>query len=133
MDGQAGNWLLVDPDAPKTDISTIRVSFSGKSSEIEQEFERAILIVNMLQNSSENGYWRFALNGVATAPQYSDVDHDVGVEIVNQGATLIAHVQVIGDSQEMILFGYVASFTDAASGQVTIYESQDPGVYPGRP
>ncbi len=134
IDGQAANWLLVDSDEQKPkDISTILVSFSVESSEIEQEFERAILIVNLQQNPNENGIWRFALNGVASAPQYSDVNHDIGVEIINQGLTLVAHVQVIGDTQELILFGYVASFTDAQSGQVTIYESKDPGIQPGRP
>jgi hypothetical protein len=134
VNGKAANWLLTDPNEKKPkDITSIRVSFSVKSSDIEQEFERAILIVNMQQNTHENGYWRFALNGIATAPQHGDVDNDIEIEIVNQGATLIAHVQVIGDTQEIILFGYVASFTDTVSGQVTIYESQDPDIIPGRP
>ena len=132
--GQAANWLLVDPTAPTpVDISLIKVSFSTQSTATEQDFERAVLIVNLLQNPAENGHWRFVMNGVSADPQYSDVDHDVAVVIADQGHTLITQVQVIGDTQETIQFGFVASFTDAVSGVVTIYESKDPGITPGRP
>ncbi len=131
--GQAANWLLVDPAKPKKDIDSLRVSFSVKSSSLEQEFERAILEINMQQNPRDKGVWRFMGTGVAVNPKYSDVHHDVAVEIVDQGLTLIAQVQVIGDTQEEIKFAYVASFTNTASGEVTIYESQDPGIQPTRP
>ena len=133
VDGQVQNWLMADPAKPTTDIDSIRVSFSVQSSELEQEFERAIIEINMLQNPNNNGVWRFMGTGVAVSPEYSDVHHDVAVEIINQGLTLIAQVQVIGDYQEEIKFGYVAAFTDANSGEITIYESQDPDLKPGRP
>lgn len=134
VSGKAADWLLTDPAAPTpSDISFISVNFSEQSTSVEQDFERAILIVSLQQNSLNNGHWRFVMNGVAAAPQYSDVDHDVTVAITDQGQTLITEVQVIGDSQEQIQFGFVASFTDAISGAVSIYESKDPGVYPRRP
>jgi hypothetical protein len=131
VDGQAQNWLMADPAKPTTDIDSIRVSFSVQSSELEQEFERAIIEINMLQNPNNNGVCRFMGTGVG--PEYSDVHHDVEVEISNQGLTLTAQIQVIGDYQEEIKFGYVAAFTEANSGEITIYESQDPGINPGRP
>ncbi|MES2825970.1 MAG: DP-EP family protein [Pseudomonadota bacterium] len=133
IDGQAVNWLLVDPAKPKKDIDSLVVSFSIKSSTFEQEFERAILEIKMQQNPNDKGVWRFMGTGVAVNPKYSDVNHDVAVEIVDQGLTLIAQIQVIGDTHEEIKFSYVASFTDKNSGAVSIYESQDPEIQPRRP
>lgn len=132
-DGKAGDWPWVDAAAPTTLISNVRVRFSVNSSAVEQDFERAILIINLQQGSSGNGYWRFAADGVAINPKYKDVYHNVDFEVVNEGETLIAHVQVIGDTQGDIRFGFVASFTDSVSGEVSTYESQDPGIGPGRP
>ena len=133
VDGKAGDWLWADPAAPTTQISSVRVKFSVDSSATEQDFERAILIINIQQDSKANGYWRFALNGVAINPEYSDIYHNVEFDVSDDGATLIAHVQVIGDTLETIKFSFVASFTDAVSGVVTTYESQDPDIIPGRP
>ena len=131
--GKVANWLLVDPAKPNKDIDSMRISFSVNSSELEQEFERAILEVNIQQNPSDNGVWRFMGTGIAVNPKYSDVHHDVAVEVVNQGLTLLVQVQVIGMTSETIEFSYLAAFTDALTRQVTIYESQDPDIKPGRP
>ena len=133
VDGKAGNWLWVELGASAEHIAKVRVKFSINSSAVEQDFERAILIVNLKQNSSESGYWRFALNGVAINPKFKDIYHNVEFETVNDGETLIAYVQVIGETQETIQFSFVASYTDATSGAVSIYESADPGIIPGRP
>lgn len=132
--GKAANWLVVDPTAKKTkDIDDIRVSFSTKSSTTEQYFERAVLIIKMQQNAAESGTWRFVSDGVVVNSKTPDTDHDLAVEVIDQGLTLIAYVHVIGDKHEEVRFSYIASFTDTESGQVSVYQSQDPGVIPGRP
>jgi hypothetical protein len=133
LDGKAANWILVDPAQPTKDIDSMRFSFNSDSSDLEQEFERAIVEINIVQNPDETGIWRFASHGVTVNPAFSDVNHDVVVEISNQGFTLIAQVQLIGDVPEDIRFGYLASFTDSMSGEVTTYESSDPDIKVGRP
>ena len=132
VSGKISDWLWADVSAPTAQVAAVRVKFNVNSSAMEQDFERAILVINLQQNSNSNGYWRFALNGVAINPEYKDVYHNVDFEVVDD-STLIAHVQVIGDTLETIKFSFVASFTDAASGVVTTYESQDPDIIPGRP
>ncbi|HWV16169.1 MAG TPA: DP-EP family protein [Cellvibrio sp.] len=131
--GKAGDWLWVDSATPGTALAKVNVKFNVKSSALEQEFERAVLVINLQQNPEESGYWRFAMNGVAINPKFKDVYHNVDFEVVDDGETLIAYVQVIGMTQEDIQFGFVASYTDAVSGAVAIYESADPGIQPGRP
>jgi hypothetical protein len=133
--GQAGNWLLYDPNDPgKQDISNVIVSFSGQSTPTQREFERAVFVINIVQNPNESqGQWRFALGGVAPDNPNIDPNQDVSVEITNGGYTLISYVHVYEDSIENITFGYVASFTNLTSGAVDIYESSDPGIIPKRP
>ena len=133
VDGKATNWLLIDPEQPLRDIDSIGFSFNQESSALEQQFERAIVEINITQNPGNNGIWRFASDGVTVNPDFSDVDHDVVIEITNQGFTLIAQIQLIGDLPEEIRFGYLAAFTDAVSGAVSVYESQDPDIRVGRP
>jgi hypothetical protein len=133
VDGKAANWLLVDPTKPTKDIDSMRFSFSVDSTSLEQQFERAIVQITIKQNANNNGVWRFASDGVAVNPIFNDVNHDITVEIIDSGFTLLAQVQMIGDVSEEIKFGYLASFTDAVSGAVSVYESQDPGIYTGRP
>ena len=131
--GQAANWLLVDPADPTTDIDNIHFSFSKTSTPLEREFERAIVQIEIQQNSKENGIWRFASDGVAVNPIFSHVNHDVVVEITDAGFTLLAQVQSIENTPENIRFGYLASFTEKESGLVTVYESSDPDIKVGRP
>lgn len=133
VDGKISDWLWADVGAPTTQIAAVRVKFNINSSAMEQDFERAILVINLQQNSNNNGYWRFVQNGVAINPEYKDIYHNVDFEVIDDGATLIAHVQVIGETLETIKFSFLASFTDAVSGVVTTYESQDPDIIPGRP
>ena len=135
VSGQAANWNLFVPNDPgQQDIDSVIVEFSGDSTALEREFERAVIVVNIVQNPNETqGSWRFALNGVAPDSPNTDPNQDVSVEITNGGFTLIAYVHVYEDSSELIQFGYVASFTDLTSGVVSIYESSDPGIIPKRP
>lgn len=133
VDGKISDWLWAEVSAPTTQVAAVRVKFNINSSEVEQDFERAILVINLQQNSKNNGYWRFALDGVAINPEFKDIYHNVDFEVVDDGATLIAHVQVIGETQETIKFSFLAAFADAVSGMVTTYESQDPDIIPGRP
>lgn len=133
--GKAANWLVVDPAAkkPTKDIDQLYVSFNPKSSVTEQYFERAVLIVKMQQNKAEQGTWRFVSDGVVVNSKTSDTNHDFAVEVLDQGATLIVYVHNLAGAKEEVRFGYIASFTDATSGQVSVYESQDPGVVTKRP
>lgn len=133
VDGKAGDWLWADPSAPTTLISTVNVKFNVESTAVEQDFERAVLIINMQQNSKENGYWRFALDGLAINPEYKDIYHNAEFEIVENGETLVAYIQVVGNTRENIKFSFVASYADSASGVVGVYQSADPDIGIGRP
>jgi len=131
--GKAANWLLVDPDYPTTDIDRMHFSFSTSSTPLEREFERAIVKIEIQQNPNESGVWRFASDGVVVNPVFSQVNHDVVIEITDAGFTLLAQVQSIDSVPENIRFGYLASFTATESGIVTVYESSDPDIKVGRP
>jgi hypothetical protein len=135
VSGQSANWNLFDPNDPsQQDISNVIVVFSGQSTSVQREFERAVFVINIAQNPKETqGRWRFALNGVAPDSPNSDPNQDISVEITNGGYTLVSYVHVYEDSIENIEFGYVASFTDLVSGAVAIYESSDPSILPRRP
>lgn len=127
-----GDWLFTEHGSSQ-DIETLTVGFELNPSVLERELERAVLIITMVQNESAQGTWRFALGGVATDHGDEDPNNDVVVEIIDNGFTLVAYVQVLENSAEYIPFGFVASFTDNDTGVVSIYESQDPGVIPIRP
>lgn len=131
--GQAIDWTLVD-DSTGEEVSSIQVSFNVESSEVQREYERAVLVVNLAEGiDNENGYWRFVLNGVEPSQRTGDVEHDILTGISNQGRTLTAVIHSLELGHEEINYGYVASFTDAVSGVVSIYESKDPGIGIGRP
>lgn len=131
-DAGRGDWLFTQMGSNK-DIENLRVEFQLNPSPLERALERAVLVVRMAQDPKAKGTWRFALGGVATDHGDADPDNDVTVEIIDNGFTLIAYVQVLENSEEYIPFGFVASFTDEATGAVSIYESQDPGIQPVRP
>ncbi|MEN0036001.1 MAG: DP-EP family protein [Cellvibrio sp.] len=127
-----GDWLFAEEGSTQ-DIETLTVRFELNPSALERQLERAVLIVSMVQNAELNGTWRFALGGVATDQADEDPNNDVVVEIIDNGFTLVAYVQVLENSAEYIPFGFVASFTSSDTGVVSIYESQDPGVVTKRP
>lgn len=133
VEGKAGDWVLVESNIRNCQpITSVTVGFLENPSEMERELERAVLIVSLNQ-ATPNGIWRFALGGVATDQADSDPNNDIVVELIDNGLTMIVYVHVLENSVEHINFGYVASFTDAVSGVVSIYESQDPGIIPIRP
>lgn len=127
-----GDWIFTE-DGSTQDIETLTVGFAENPLPLERELERAVLVITMVQNPSSHGIWRFALGGVATDHGDEDPNNDVVVDIIDNGFTLIAYVQVLENSAEYIPFGFVASFTDNETGVVSIYESQDPGIIPTRP
>lgn len=127
-----GDWVFTEVGSTQ-DIQNLTVRFELNPSALERQLERAVLIVSMNQDAAVNGTWRFALGGVATDQADEDPNNDVVVEIIDNGFTLVAYVQVLENSAEYIPFGFVASFTDNDTGVVSIYESQDPGIYPKRP
>jgi len=131
-------WPLIDPcrsssPAPHY-ISNVVIEFSKNSSEAERLHERAVLIVNIKQLLGDTGVWRFVQNGVQVNHVQAD-DSDVGVEISDDGKTLVAYIHVYEGSAtpaQSINFGFVAAYTDE-SGEVKTYESSDPTVSPVRP
>lgn len=127
-----GDWLFTE-DGSTQDIETLTVGFELNPSVLERELERAVLVITMVQDQASQGTWRFALGGVATDHGDEDPNNDVVVEVIDNGFTLVAYVQVLENSAEYIPFGFVASFTDNDTGVVSIYESQDPGIQPIRP
>lgn len=131
--GKATDWQVVKADGSTKDLDSIKVSFSPDSTQTERYFERAVLIVKMLQNPEDDGVWRFSSDGVVVNSATPDSNHDIAVEVVDQGMTLIAYIHDIDSATEEVRYSYLASFTDKKSGQVTVYQSQDPGVGVGRP
>lgn len=127
-----GDWVFTEVGSTQ-DIQNLTVGFELNPSALERQLERAVLIVSMDQSTAVNGTWRFALGGVATDHADEDPSNDVVVEIIDNGFTLVAYVQVLENSAEQIPFGFVASFTANDTGVVSIYESQDPGIKPIRP
>lgn len=128
----AGDWIFSEPGS-KSDISSLTVRFHLNPSALERNFERAILVVSMKQNPATKGTWRFALGGVATTTGDCDPNNDASVEIIDNGFTLLTYVQVLENTDEMVPFQFVASFTDEVTGAVSIYESKDPSVVIRRP
>jgi hypothetical protein len=127
-----GDWIFTE-DGSTTDIATLTVGFPLNPSALEREFERAILVISIQQNPQTTGTWRFALGGVATDNPDEDPNNDIALDIIDNGYTMLVYVQVLENSYEQIPFGFVASFTDAVTGAVSIYESKDPGIIPIRP
>ena len=129
-------WILVPQDSSTPIQGDIGVGFHENSNKLERSFERAILVITMSQEacSCNDGTWRFALGGIATDLANSDPDDDIYVEIIDNGLTMLVFVHVLQEvSEEDIGFRFVASFADATSGVVNIYESKDPGFIPKRP
>ena len=131
-DSGRGDWLFTEKGSAK-DIQNLTVAFELNPSALERQLERAVLVVSMNQNPAAHGTWRFALGGVATDHADEDPSNDAIVDIIDNGYTLVAYVQVLENSAEQIPFGFVASFTDNDTGTVSIYESQDPTIQPRRP
>ncbi len=127
-----GDWLFTEEGSTQ-DIETLTVGFETNPSPLERELERGVLVIKMVQSEESKGTWRFALGGVATDHGDEDPNNDVVVDVIDNGFTLVAYVQVLENSAEYIPFGFVASFTDNDTGVVSIYESQDPGIIPVRP
>lgn len=131
--GQRQTWKLINPCVENPDpITSVTIVFSSESTQEQRFHERAVLVIKLQQNPEEDGVWRFALNGVQVKQVQGD-DSDIGVEISDDGSTLTAYVHVYESGGPEIQFGYVASFTNNYSGEITTYESGDPDFTPTRP
>lgn len=127
-----GDWLFTEKKCD-ANISQLNVSFVPNESALERELERAVLVIKIQENPKDNGTWRFALTGVATDSADEDPNNDITLDIIDNGFTMLVYLQALGVSEERIPFGFVASFTNAVTHQVKIYESQDPIIIPVRP
>jgi len=129
--GAPGDWLFTE-EGCDADISQLKVNFEPNESALERELERAVLIIKIQENPKADGKWRFALTGVATDSADEDPNNDITFDIIDNGFTMLVYLQVLGTSEEQISFGFVASFTNAKTHRVKIYESQDPVIIPVR-
>lgn len=127
-----GDWQFTEQGS-SLDLESITVVFPENPVALERQLERAVLVISIQQNPADEGTWRFALGGVATDQADADPDNDISVDIIDNGFTLVVYMHVLEDSAEQIPFGFVASFTDALNGYVSIYESQDPRILTRRP
>lgn len=127
-----GDWIFAERGTT-TDISSLTVTFPDNQSALERELERAVLVISIEQDEQAGGTWRFALGGVATDQQDEDPNNDIVLDIIDNGFGMLVYIHALQDSYESVPFGFVASFTDATTGVVSIYESQDPSVIITRP
>ena len=131
-DSGPGDWLFTE-EGSKKDIENLVVGFELNPSPLERQLERAVLVINIVQNPAVNGTWRFALGGIVTDYPDADPANDMIVDIIDHGYTMVLYVQALENTLEYIPFSFVASLTDKVTGSVAIYESQDPGIIPVLP
>ena len=127
-----GDWIFTECGS-SIDIASLSVGFELNPSALEREFERAILVINIQQYPAAGGTWRFALGGVATDHGDVNPDNDIALDIIDNGFTLLVYVHALENNDELIPFGFVASFTESKTGKVSIYESKDPIIIVDRP
>lgn len=124
LDEESGSVVPVPDD--------ISVSFNKKSRGIQLELERAVLVIKLAE--TDNGHWRFALNGIDVFSQTGELEHPLESEIIDYGRTLVLYLHAHQfDKKAVIKFSYVVAYTDPNSGETTIYESKDPVIGVGRP
>lgn len=129
---EQGDWLFTEEGSTQ-DIENLVIGFELNPSPLERQLERAVLVVNIVQDPAVNGTWRFALGGIATDYPDADPANDMSVDIIDHGYTMVVYVQALENTLEYIPFSFVASLADRATGRVSVYESQDPGIIPVRP
>lgn len=131
-DGKAQDWKLVDTATGKPVKDLIGISFDPKSSRIQTEFERAVLVIKMVEEDAK-GRWTFALNGIDVCSAKGS-GQLFETEVVDFGRTLLLYAQsFVPKTKEQINFSFVAAYTETESGKTAVYESKDPGVVVGRP
>lgn len=132
-DGGFGDWALVNTETSNRLSDEIVVGFSKKSSTIQAELERAVLVINIVDCEPNLGRWRFALQGIDVCNEEGNLPYSLESEILNYGKTLVLYIHAAQLGRQTINFSFIAAYTDAATGQATIYESKDPGIIITRP
>lgn len=130
--GQQSKWLFTEA-GDNEQIGNIHVGFCENQSHLERHLERAILIVRIKNDHPEQGLWRFAMGGVATFAADTNPHNDLDAEMVDNGFTLMFRVDAPEDCDKFVNFQFVASYTETATGIVTVYQSDDPGIGSKRP
>lgn len=131
--GTHGDWALVNTETSNQLSDDIWVGFSKKSSSIQSELERAVLVINIVDSEPEKGRWRFALQGIDVCKDEGNLPYSLESEILNYGKTLVLYIHAGHLGEQKINFSFIAAYTDAKTGVATIYESKDPGIFIGRP
>lgn len=127
------DWALVNTETSNLLSDEIVVGFSKKSSSIQSELERAVLVINIVDSDPKAGRWRFALQGIDVCSEEGNLPYSLESEILNYGRTLVLYIQASHLGKQKINFSFIASYTDTATGIATIYESKDPIIVVGRP
>jgi len=132
QDGKAQDWKLVDTATGKPVNDLIAIGFCTESSKVQCEFERAVLVIKMVEEDSK-GRWTFALNGIDVCSAKGS-GQLFETEVADFGRTLLIYAQsYVPNTSERINFSFVAAYTEKESGKTAVYESRDPGVIVGRP
>lgn len=131
--GTFSDWALVNTETSNLLSDDIVVGFSKKSSSIQSELERAVLVINIVDCEPKVGRWRFALHGIDVCSEEGNLPYTLESEILNYGKTLVLYIHAVHLGKQKINFSFIAAYTDAATGIATIYESKDPTIIVGRP
>lgn len=131
-DGKICDWKLVNTASGNATADLLTVRYSQDSSPIECDLERAVLVIDMIAQDKK-GNWRFIEDGINICNTEGDQAHDIYTDIINKGKTLLIYIHSLELGQDKINYSFVASYTDAASGQTFMYESKDPTILVKRP
>lgn len=124
---QAGDWALTSSGES---ISDIKVTFPEGSTPVEEQYERAVLVIDMHKSKKPDPKhtWRFIDSGVQYCNGQEDINHDITTKISNGGKTLTVVITEVGDIRENVQYSFLASCTNVESGVVKTYTSKDPAI-----
>ena len=132
-EGHAQPWTLTENEGNGEPIDTIDVQFARGSDSLQRQSERCILVISLDEDVQTEAFsWRFALNAVQYHSGCSDKLHDISTSLSANGRTLSITIESVASDSEQVNYSFVAALKNNQSGEVTIYESSDPGIGIGR-
>ncbi len=134
VDGQAVDWRVEDTATGKSlDATGFDIRFSKKSTPIQRQVERLILVFTIMQPEAPDvASWRFVHGGVMYCEGKADYRDDLCFEMSSDGRVLTATAKCLMDGDEEFQFSFLALRRDNVSGECQVYSSADPGGKVGR-